>query len=108
MKKEITEKQTGRGALTRKIQEIAKEFLGQEMTLEELRLIPYLDYCSKNSGAFKAEKIGSHERPILRAWKEKDYIDYSTGQSGEMHLSKPFYEFICKVLWESYVTGWDA
>jgi hypothetical protein len=33
-----------RGALTEEIQALARDFLGREITMDELRLYPYLDF----------------------------------------------------------------
>lgn len=63
----------GRGTLTPEIQEKAKELLGRETSVKELRLLPYmtvymLDY----------QKIGSNiddeERQIIQTWKEEGLL----------------------------------
>ena len=36
-----------RGMLTEDVQHMAKKFLRREISVEELRLYPYIDYCIK-------------------------------------------------------------
>ncbi len=46
-----------RGMLTEDVQHMAKKFLRREISVEELRLYPYIDYCIKNGQGWSYEKI---------------------------------------------------
>ena len=59
-----------RGGLTDKIQELAKEYLGREITQKELRLYPFIDYCIKNGGYMDRQKLDSEELDILHSYKK--------------------------------------
>jgi hypothetical protein len=91
-----------RGALTPEIQSLAKNFLGREITVRELRLYPYLDYVMKNDQKIKIEHINQEERDILRVLKEEKHIE---GGAGGLSMTKEFYDYMNQVLWLGYVVG---
>ena len=88
-----------RGQLTEKVQELAREYLGREISVIELRLYPFIDYCIKNGGYMDRHKLSREEIDILHAYDE----DKCKRSQGYVYVSKDFYEYIQKVLWESYV-----
>ena len=90
-----------RGQLTPKIQEIAKEFLGREMTTAELRLIPYVQYCMCNDRKLHPKHINQEERRILTKWKNDEHMD---GGATGLLMTKEFWDFMCEVLWYAYAT----
>ena len=51
-----------RRQLTDKIQKIAKQYLGREITTTKLRLYPYIDYCVKNGGIIDRRKMNNEEQ----------------------------------------------
>ena len=83
-----------RGILTDKI----KNKFG--ITLKELRLIPYLQYCLMN-GPIDPRKIDEEEREILQKWRDEGKITFSIKY--ECTCTKEFWDFMNEVLWESYV-----
>lgn len=89
-----------RGALTIGIVEKAKEFLGREITVRELRLYPYLDYTMKNSQKLEPCRINQEEREILQKLREAGHIE---GGASGLGMTKEFYDFIQEILWMSYV-----
>jgi len=89
-----------RGQLTEGIQELAKGFLGREITIRELRLYPYLDYVMKNDQKIEPIHINGEERKILRKLKEENHIE---GGASGLSMTKEFYDYINQVLWFSYV-----
>jgi hypothetical protein len=92
-----------RGALTPEIESLGETFLGKKMTQQELRLLPYLDYCSKNNG-IQPNRINQEEREILSGWRKKGFLDYSSSPtSGYLSLRRDFYDFMNNVLWLAYV-----
>ena len=102
-----------RGQLTDGIQEIAKSFLGREITLTELRLYPYLDFVMKNEQWIDPSKISREERHILSQLRREGHIDYYSETYDDksmrkyLSLSKEFYDYINRVLWFSYVVQED-
>lgn len=91
-----------RGQLNDKIQELAKGFLGREITTTELRLYPYLDYVMKNEQKIEPIHINQEDRGILRILKNEGHIE---GGASGLSMTKEFYDYINQVLWFSYVVG---
>ena len=89
-----------RGELTKEVQEIAKKRIGREISLRELRLIPYIQYVMVNEQKLDMEKINQEEREILSIWKNENYIE---GGASGLLINKEFWDFICEVLFQSYV-----
>lgn len=89
-----------RGVLTDDIQKIAKDFLGREITIEELRLYPYLDYVLKNHFALEPRKINKIEMNILSILEKEFHV-----LVGEYYFrcTREFYDYIQNVLAISYV-----
>lgn len=91
-----------RGQLTEEIQKLAKDFLGREITVRELRLYPYLDYVMKNEQKIKPIHINQEERDILKNLRDEGHIE---GGASGLSMTKEFYDYINQVLWFSYVVG---
>lgn len=89
-----------RGQLTDRIKAYSLEKLGYEITLRELRLMPYLQYCVMNSQNIEPIKINQEEREILAKWRDNDFI---TGGAVDLKISKNFWDAICGILWLGYV-----
>jgi len=89
-----------RGALNDKIQELAKAFLGREITVRELRLYPYFDYVMKNNQKLDPRLINQEEREIFAVLKKEKHLD--GGMTG-LRMTKEFYDYINQVLWYGYV-----
>lgn len=90
-----------RGELTEKIQEISKQTIGRPITLSELRLIPYVQYIMVNEQKIDTRRINSEERRILHKWNKEGFIE--GGTSEELSITKMFWNYICEVLFYSYV-----
>ncbi|WP_109078944.1 hypothetical protein [Aggregatibacter kilianii] len=91
-----------RGILTYEIMAKSKELLGYEITQEELRLMPYIQYCVLNDQNIEPFRVNSNERKILTGWRYKDYI---SAPSSDLKISKFFYDAICELLWMGYVAS---
>ena len=91
-----------RGQLTDEIQELAKDFLGREITTVELRLYPYLDYTMKNWQKIEPEHVNREDRDVLQKLREENHI--AGGASG-LSMTKEFYDYINQVLWLGYVVN---
>lgn len=92
----------GRGQLTEEINNMAKSFLGREITTTELRLYPYLDFVMKNEQHIDPRKINAEETVILSTLRKEGHI--SGGASG-MSMTKEFYDYIQGIIWLGYVIG---
>jgi len=91
-----------RGQLTEDIQKLARDFLGREIGIRELRLYPYLDFTMKNGQRLDPNVINQEERKILRVLKEEKHIE---GGASGLAMTKEFYDYINQVLWLGYVVG---
>lgn len=92
----------GRGMLTDKVQEVARKHLKREITQEELRLMPYIQYVMMNEQRLDPNKISASERKILKEWRDAGHIE---GGASGLAITKEFWEAICAILWEGYVLG---
>lgn len=91
-----------RGVLTKKIQEISKQYLDREIDTTELRLIAYLQYVMCNEQKLDPRKINQEERVILSMLKEEGYIQ---GGATGLAVTKEYWDYMCEVLFEAYVKG---
>ena len=91
-----------RGQLTEEIQKLARNFLGREISVRELRLYPYLDYVMKNEQKLEPAHINQEEREVLRVLKNERHIE---GGASGLSMTKEFYDYINQVLWLGYVVG---
>jgi hypothetical protein len=89
-----------RGKLTQEINDIAKMMIGREISQVELRLIAYIQYVMMNEQRIDIAKINQEERKILSNWRKEGVID---GGASPMSITKPFWNFMCEVLFEGYV-----
>lgn len=89
-----------RGCITKEITEASKKFMGCEITVRELRLLPYLQDCLMNCRTLSRQSLNEEETGILFDWKERGYI---SGDILMPVLTKEFYDFMCEVLYYSYI-----
>lgn len=89
-----------RGVLTDEIVETARTLLSIELTQEELRLMPYIQYLMTNEQKIDPRRINESEREILSRWKKKGWIE---GGASGLSISKDFWEAINALLWLGYV-----
>lgn len=89
-----------RGILTENVKKIAKDFLGREINIAELRLYPYIDYVMKNSQKIEISKVNAEERGILSVLKKEGHID---GVLIQLLITREFYDYLQNILWEAYV-----
>jgi hypothetical protein len=65
----------GRGELTDRVQEKAVEMFGREITLRELRLMPYIQHTMMNNQRIEPAKLNGEERDVLQQWREAGHIE---------------------------------
>lgn len=105
---------TKRGELTHEINDLAIKHIGRELTLTELRFIPYIQHVMVNDQYIEPEKINGAERKILSRWMEEGLVlrKSTTTKSVRMRtyimITKEFWDFICEALWLGYVSYYDG
>lgn len=95
-----TEEFQGRGVLTTRVKNKAKELLGYEITVTELRLMPYIQYTMMNNQRLSLAHINRDDREILHKWREAGHIE--GGMSG-LRITKDFWDKINEILFLAYV-----
>ena len=90
------------GFLNENAQELSKKFWERDLSLNELRLFPYIDYCLKNWGRYDPLKMNKKEISIFHQYAKK-YPQHFEFSMREIWVSKEFYQFIQDVLWVTYV-----
>lgn len=91
-----------RGVLTPKVQEKAIQFLGREISVRELRLMPYVLNCLLNNDEIELVRINANEETILSMWIEAGFIKLSP-----LKVTKPFYDFMNELVFISYIESCD-
>lgn len=90
----------GHGQLNYRVQILAREFLGREMSVTELRLIPYVQYVMVNEQVIDIRKCNRADRNVLQLWREAGHIE---GGASGLAITKEFWDFMSEVLWLTYV-----
>lgn len=100
----IQKRENGRGTFTPKIHELSEKLLGRQMTITELRLLPYLDSCIKDfnilGNKLFGPKVNDDEIEFIHWLEEQGHVLW---QGDKIMVTKEFYDFMKEVLWESYV-----
>lgn len=89
-----------RGALTDSVTAIALERIGRPISLRELRMIPYVQYVMVNEQKIDPMRISPDERRVLSLWRKEGHIQ---GGASGVSITKEFWNFMCAILYESYV-----
>ena len=71
-----------RGELTEKVNGKAKELLGYNITIEELRLMPFIQYCMMNDQKVGTDKVNQEEIDIIAKWVAQGRMKYDTPHIG--------------------------
>ena len=90
----------GRGQLTDRVKAKAKELLGRDIDVTELRLMPYLQYQMMNEQRIDPAKCNGDDRKILSKWRESGHIK---GGAGGLGITKEFWTIINEILFLAYV-----
>jgi len=92
---------TSRGCLSQEVQRESEKFLGYKISVVELRLIPYIQFIMANGRKFDDRRVNDEERRILKRWEKEGHLEMNL--EGVV-VSKGFWDFMCRVLWYSYVS----
>lgn len=98
IKKKIKPK---RGSINGAVRAKSQEVLGYEMTLSELRLIPYIGYLMMNEQRLDIRKVNDAEWKIIDKWKDKGFMTVNNIQ--EVTITKQFWDAISEIQWLCYV-----
>ena len=89
-----------RGQLTQRIKDKSKELLGYEITVRELRLMPYIMYVMQNEQRLDLNRINQEEREIISKWRQAGHIE---GGAGPMGITREFWNILCELVFLGYV-----
>lgn len=89
-----------RGQLTEEVLNKSKEVLGREITTEELRLIPYVQYCLVNNSHLNFKRISPEEVKIIDDWNSSGWMN---SKESNFSVTKEFWDNMNELLWISYV-----
>lgn len=89
-----------RGQLTDRVKEKARELLKRDITLAELRMMPYLQYQMMNERHIDPNKCNGDDRKVLSLWREEGHIE---GGASGLGITKEFWDIINEILFLSYV-----
>ena len=90
----------GSGQLTDRIKTKSKELLGEEITVRELRMMPYVAYTMQNSQKIDPKSVNQEEREILSKWREAGHIE---GGAAGMAITKEFWDICNELIFLGYV-----
>lgn len=76
------------------------KFLRRETSVEELRLLPYLQNVMINGQCIDPNKIRRDEREILKILHKEGHI---IGGTANLRITKEFWDFINEIIWMTYV-----
>lgn len=90
----------GRGQMTDAIRQLSRDLLGYEITVTELRLMPYIINVMMNNQVIDISKIMYDEHDVLIQWRAKGYID---DHNGKLVITSDFWITCCSLVYLGYV-----
>ena len=100
-----TEKKGSRGELTAEAIALGNKLLGFDMTKDELRMLPYIQYCVMNFGKMEVRCINGEDRKILSKFQKLGFLSRhlrSTGDVIDIRVTKEFWDKMNQILWLTY------
>ena len=94
-----------RGILTDEVAALAVEHFGREISVAELRLLPYIGFVMVNEQRIDPRKINVEERQILQIWRDEGLIE---GGAGGLYITRDFWDAINDIVWLAYVVAQDG
>lgn len=88
-----------RGQLTPYIKALSEECFGYEITVAELRLLPYIQHCLMNDENIDPIRVNSKDREILMKWQKEGRL---SSPSADLTITSDFYDVICRILKVAY------
>lgn len=93
-----------RGTLSDKVKARAVELMGREISIRELRFLPYVQYVMMNEQKIDPNKVSAEERDILSKWREAKYIE---GGASGLAITREFWDIISDLCFIAYVEQAD-
>lgn len=93
----------GRGVINDEVREVCRRAFGTELSLTQLRLLPYLQYTLMSTREIDSRKINEDELFILAEWSELGYLQIVGLQ---LEVTKKFWDAMNDVLWVAYAGGY--
>ena len=90
----------GQGRMTEDVRAFLETFFGRPSSVAELRLLPYVHYCTINERRLDPRRINQMERNILSQWRAAGLIE---GGATYLKIQPRFFRFIGEVLLLAYV-----
>lgn len=90
-----------RGQLTDQLSTLLKTVTSHEITQQELRLMPYLQYLLLNGQRIDPHKITPLERQVLSDWRKRGWLEGGAGS--DLAITYEFWTIINLCLWHAYV-----
>ena len=92
-----------RGVLTQEITNLSLELLGEEITTEQLRLLPYIQFCMMNSGYIDLTRINQSEWKCLFTWKANGNFDIVEDGKRIVSMTREFWDAMNAILYVAYI-----
>jgi hypothetical protein len=89
-----------RGVMTKEIRTVARDKLGIDLTVRQLRLMPHLQFIVMNNKRINPNMINQEEREILSDWRKREWV-YG-GAGSDFGMSKEFWDALCEIMWLGY------
>lgn len=89
-----------RGILTDAIKARSVKLLGYEISVTELRLMPYIMHVMMNDQYIDPTKINTPERRMLSKWREAGHIE---GGVSWLTVTKKFWMICSELVWMAYL-----
>lgn len=100
MKNTIETPKQGRGQLTQRVIDKSKELLDYEISVRELRLMPYLQNTMMDSQKINFAQLNGEEIAIIRKWSENGFVGI---EDYKLSMTKEFWDIINQILYLAYV-----
>lgn len=89
-----------RGAMNDELAKKHEGFLGHPLTLTEIRLIPYIQYCAVNQQRADRSRMNADERKLLNEWEQASYLV----RFPYIVPTREFWQFMSDVLFDFYAS----
>lgn len=95
-----------RGTLTSEVQELATALLGREISVRELRLMPYFIYLGMDGSIIARDKLFEGDREVIDTWNKECRVDCKVGDVPK--ISHEFWSIMAKIVYKSYVLNLEG
>lgn len=90
-----------RGRLTEEVQELATTLLGREISVRELRLMPYFIHLGMDGAIVHRGRLFDGDREVMDMWNKEGRVICKVGDVPK--ISYEFWNIMAKIVHKSYV-----